>query len=265
MHRSIMAIRGAIVLNGCDRMRAAPTLKTVAHGREELPAGHCAERHRHLEPYAIVVIRGEFDQVSYAGRVRVRAGDLLVQPTLDAHANRMAPARSASILRLSWHDVDGLGGVFALPDIDALVRAAERDPREAGALARDQAAHARRRAGATDLPDQLAADLVGGGVVSLASWAERLGVARETASRAFSVAFGVPARQFRAELRARAAWLRIVRTRDSLARIAAATGFADQAHMTRGVRALTGTSPAAWRCDPRAGWFARPAGAPRRV
>ncbi|HEU4731148.1 MAG TPA: helix-turn-helix domain-containing protein [Kofleriaceae bacterium] len=47
-------------------------------------------------------------------------------------------------------------------------------------------------------------------------------------------------------------WLAIVRTRDSLAAIAAATGFADQAHMTRSVRALTGASPSAWRRDLRA-------------
>lgn len=77
-------------------------------------------------------------------------------------------------------------------------------------------------------------------------------MARETASRAFTAAFGVPARQFRSELRARAAWLQVVRTRDSLAAIAVATGFADQAHMTRHVRALTGASPARWRRDPRA-------------
>src|SRR6185436_1839453 len=93
----------------------------------------------------------------------------------------------------------------------------------------------------------LAADLLCGHVASLSDWAEHRGVARETVSRAFSAAFGVPARQFRTELRARDAWLRIVRTRESLAQIAAATGFADQAHMTRNIRALTGASPATWR------------------
>ena len=102
-----------------------------------------------------------------------------------------------------------------------------------------------------DLPDLLAAELAAGDVPDLARWAEHRGVARETASRAFTAAFGVPARRFRCELRARAAWLQIVRTRDGLAAIAAAAGFADQAHMTRHVRALTGASPARWRRDPR--------------
>jgi AraC-like DNA-binding protein len=237
--------------------RSARALRTVLPGREELPAGYSVGRHRHLQPYAIAIIRGQFDQVSYAGRVRVRAGDLLVQPTLDAHANRMRPSWSASILRLPWSDVDGLGGVFALPDLDAIVRAAERDPIAAGELAREQWRRTASRRGAVDLPDELASDVVEGRVPSLEGWAAQRGVARETVSRAFSAAFGVSARQFRAEVRARDAWLRIVRTRDGLAQIAAAAGFADQAHMTRSVSALTGASPAAWRRDPRAREFCR--------
>jgi AraC-like DNA-binding protein len=80
-------------------------------------------------------------------------------------------------------------------------------------------------------------------------------MARETVARGFSAAFGVSARQFRTEMKARDAWLRVVRTRDRLADIAASAGFADQAHMTRRIRALTGASPAAWRRDPRTRGF----------
>ena len=238
---------------------ARPRLKTIAPGCEELAPGHHAPRHRHLEPYAIVVVRGRFDQVSYAGRVRVTAGDLLVQPTLDSHANRMADPRGARILRLPWWDVDDLGGVVALHDLDAVVRAAERDPLEAAELARAQwGRRPGRRRAANDLPDQLAAELAVDGVASLAAWAARVGVTRETVSREFSAAFGVSARQFRVELKARAAWLAIVRTCAPLAALSAATGFADQAHMTRCVRALTGASPAAWRRDSRALGLQRP-------
>ena len=243
-------------MNECDGAATpgAPRspLRCVPWGREALPSGHDQSRHQHLHPYAIVVISGQFDQVGYAGRIRVRAGDLLVQPTLDAHANRMPRARGADILRLPWPDVDDLGGAIALGDLDAIVRAAERDLAAASAVARAQAALAgppRRRI--LDLPDLLAAELATGSVPDLARWAEQRGVARETASRAFTAAFGVPARRFRCELRARAAWLQIVRTGDDLAAIAAATGFADQAHMTRDMRALTGASPARWRRDPR--------------
>lgn len=220
-------------------------LKTIAHGRERIPGGHDLPRHRHREAYAIVVVRGAFAQTGYAGRLRACAGDLVIQPTLDTHANA-TPYPGVTILRLPWPDVDR-GGAMALVDLDAIVRAAERDVREATAIARAQVRAMAPRACLRDLPDLLAADLVDGRVASLSAWAESAGVARETCARAFTTAFGVPARTFRRELRARAAWLSIVRTRESLAAIAHATGFADQAHMTRHVHTLTGRPPAAWR------------------
>jgi len=187
--------------------------------------------------------------------MRVGPGDLLVMPALDAHANAMPTGGGATIVRLPWHDVDDLGGVFALRDLDSIVRAAERDPVAAAALAREQRSTPHGRA--CDLPDLLASALVDDGVASLAGWAAASGVARETLSREFTAAFGISARQFRAELKARAAWLRVVRTRDPLADIASAGGFADQAHMTRHVCRLTGLSPGAWRRDLRAAPYHR--------
>lgn len=222
-------------------------LKSIVAGCEELRAGHHLPRHRHLEPYAIVVLRGCFDQVSYAGRVHVRTGNLLVQPPLDCHANHLR-SRGARILRLPWHDVDGLGGVYEV-DIDAIARAAERDVHEAVHIARVH--HRAIGVRKNDWPDSLAGAIATGNVVSLGAWAEEHGIARETVSRGFSSAYGVTARAFRLELRARDAWLRIVRSREPLAQIAAATGFADQAHMTRAVRALTGRPPVAWRTPAR--------------
>jgi AraC-like DNA-binding protein len=145
--------------------------------------------------------------------------------------------------------------VFAVRDIDAIARAAERDVREAAELAREQ--RGPRRSQSADLPDLLATRIAVGELTSLSAWAERHGVTRETASREFTAAFGVSARQFRSELKARDAWLRIVRTRTPLADIAAATGFADQAHMTRHVGALTGASPAMWRRDARVAAYRR--------
>ena len=49
------------------------------------------------------------------------------------------------------------------------------------------------------------------------------------------------------EFKAREAWIRTVTRRDSLAFIASELGYADQAHMTRAVRMLTGAPPDAWR------------------
>lgn len=232
-------------------------LKQIRYGRERLEPGHCLPRHRHLAAYAIVMLRGTFDQAGYAGRFRFVTGELLVQPTLDCHVNRMARTSGATILRLPWHDADDLGGVYPLDDVDAIARAAERDVHQAAAVAREQCRRSRARSTPGDLPDLLATDLAASKVTSLRSWAERTGVARETASRAFSSAFGVSARRFRAELQAREAWLRIVRTTDPLVDIAVSTGFADQPHMTRSVGRLTGASPVSWRRDARVASFRR--------
>lgn len=225
-----------------------PRLRTIECGLEHLPAGACRARHRHREAYAIVVLAGGFEQAGYAGRLQPGAGDLLIQPALDAHANWMPRRRGATILRLPWHDEGDLGGLYALADADAVARAAERDLHAATSLAREQwALRTERRLPRSDLPDLLARELAAGQVASLSAWAEHAGVARESLSRAFRAAYGVSARQLRLELRTRAAWVAIRRTCEPLSAIALAAGFADQAHMTRSVRALTGAPPMAWR------------------
>jgi len=66
-------------------------------------------------------------------------------------------------------------------------------------------------------------------------------------ARAFRTAFGRPPSQFRQDWRAASAIDRIVRSDLALAEVAIATGFADQAHMTRAVTAAAGWSPAALR------------------
>jgi len=228
-------------LNECDRLKSVPI------GRERLPAGYHLPRHRHHEAYALLVVGGKLAQVGYAGRLVVETGHLLIQPVLDCHANEMV-SPGAEILRLPWPSAE-VGGAFALRDPDAVIRAAEHDAREATELAR--ATCIAQLPAKNDLPDELARALAEGRVSSLRAWATEHGVARETVSRAFRQAWGVDARRYRCELRARNAWLQITTTTHSLASIAMATAFADQAHMTHGVRALTGRSPGAWRERPR--------------
>ena len=222
-----------------------PVLREVRPGRETLAAGLAMPRHRHADAYALVVVAGTLEQVSYAGRVRLQSGDMLVQPTLDCHSN---VTRGVSVLRLAWPAVDSLGGVYHLSELDSIVRAAERDADEASALAQ-AAVHRQSLCGgsATDWPDQLARDLAAGRVRRLRDWAEANGLEPETVSRGFARAYGVGPARFAHELKMRTAWLAIARTRQSLAAIAAEAGFADQSHMTRSVKALTGASPRAWR------------------
>jgi AraC-like DNA-binding protein len=222
-------------------------LKSVAFGPDFVPRDAHLPRHRHLEAYAIVLVRGVFDQVSYAGRVRVTEGDVLIQPTLDCHANRMV-SDGARIFRLPWEHGGGLGGLYRLRDLDAVARIAERDAAEATLCVRDQLRQgAHRKAGASDWPDVFAAQLVSGDVTAIGGWAEQLGLARETVARGFVKAYGVSPRRFRLETKVRNAWLAVVETNESLASIAARLGFSDQPHLTRAMSELTGWTPAAWR------------------
>ena len=70
--------------------------------------------------------------------------------------------------------------------------------------------------------------------------------AAEHLSRGFGRVFGVTPQRFRLETRARAA-LADLSGPATLAEVAALHGFADQAHMTRSVRDLTGATPGAWK------------------
>ena len=130
-------------------------------------------------------------------------------------------------------------------DPDAVVRLAERDSRAAAELLVE---HLRPgTAPLADAPDVLARRLSELEPPRIRAWAEAHGISRSCAFRWFRAAYGVAPARFRVEARARRAWRRILEDAAPLATIAAAEGFADQAHMTRDVRALTGRSPAAWR------------------
>ena len=229
----------------------AVTLRTVASGLERLERSGWLPRHRHRDAYALIAVDGIFEQVSYAGRVVARPGDLLVQPTLDCHANR-ALSEHVRVLRLPWRFEPGTGGVHALRDLDAVVRAAQRSPDEALALIeREVALSASRAARDGDWEDELAQQIVAGRVGELRDWAHANAIAPETVSRGFHLRFGVTPSRFRLEWRTRAACLRLASRAGALRDIAAETGFADQAHMSRCVLDMTGATPGEWRTSSR--------------
>jgi AraC-like DNA-binding protein len=226
----------------------SPYFRRVTPGIETLPASFSLPRHRHLRAYATVVLAGSFEESGYAGRIRTAAGDVLIHPAMDCHANQMISA-GVKLIRLDWADRSGVGGLYHLDDVDEIARAAEKDV-VAAALLLESSLRAKAMPSPrvrNDWPDLLQETFAKNVSTEIGTWAEGNGLARETVSRGFAAAYGIAPTVFRAELRARAAWLRVTRGADDLCRIAADTGFADQAHMTRWIHRITGAPPAVWR------------------
>ena len=230
-------------------MAGLARFRGITPGIETLPDRFSLPRHRHLHAYATVVLAGTFDECGYVGRIRATAGDVLIHPVLDCHANQMVSA-GVKLIRLEWPDSSAVAeGLYHLDDVDAVARTAEQDVFEAGALL-EQLLLTRRLPSPgrrNDWPDLLLVDLAGNRAPEISTWAEGSGLARETVSRGFAAAYGVAPSVMRAELRARSAFLQITQGSESLGRIAADTGFADQAHMTRWIHRMTGAPPAVWR------------------
>lgn len=212
-------------------------------GRELCDSGDLP-RHRHAAGYMTLILAGGYDEAGDVGRFRVRPGDLLVHRPFEAHRNAFG-TRTAEVINLPLVDLPNLAALNRIADADLVVRLAERDP---AAAAQAAAARALPAAGEEDWPDALAEALrTRRNLFRIGQWARDRGLAPASVSRGFRRLFGTTPERYRAEARARQAWSRIVRTSQPLAAIACDLGFADQAHMTRGVGTVTGQPPARWR------------------
>lgn len=212
-------------------------------GVQRYPAGQCLPRHRHAHGYVALVLGGDYEESGDQGRVAVRPGTVVVHGDWTAHRDHFG-ARGAHVLNLPV--ARGLApGAGQIADPDTAARLAERDPQAAADYVRDHF-----RAGAAnrdDWPDLLAAALVGDPDIMLADWAERAGLNPASISRGFARAYGVSPKRFRLEARTRRALAALDGWRGSLADLAADRGFADQAHLTRSIVAMTGIPPALHR------------------
>jgi AraC-like DNA-binding protein len=219
--------------------------RSVRFGVETLPDHQVLRpRHRHGPGYATVVLAGNFIEWGFAGRMVARAGDVLLHGRFDCHADAPQGLRPIQILRLPWDD-DLRDGHFVTGDPDRLAQIAERDPYEAmRILAHELGAVGRREQHWTDA---LAVRLASPAKLSLRHWATDRGLRPEELSRGFRCTFGVSPKRFRLEVRARRAWGAVVTSYRALTDIAQDYEFADLAHMSRSIRALTGQSPTAWR------------------
>jgi AraC-like DNA-binding protein len=221
--------------------------RVVRFGPERIAFNKEMPRHRHVHAYATLVLAGEFEQFSYAGRLMLQAGDVLINPTLDCHSNRMRSPTGVTLIRLPWQHDSSFGGVYRNLSTDTIEAVAGHDSAQAAGLLEEQLAGKLPTSfPLQDWPDRLAIDLRTTPRLRIAQWAVNHGVTREYAWRSFYRTFGVSPSQFRSEINSRAALMAIVRLNEPLSKIAADCGFSDQSHMTRAVKSLIGISPA--RC-----------------
>lgn len=200
--------------------------------------------HAHRRPYAAVVLAGSYIEAGDGGRRRVSAGDVIIHTPFCAHGDRF-DGTACEIVNLDLSTTQALRlNSCRTPDPEALLRDLDADP---SALDRLLDPANGPPALETDLPDRLAAELDTAGEINLADWADRHATAPRTLRRQFGQVYGITPAHYRARARARLAWRRVVEARDPLAAVALDTGFADQAHMTRAITALTGASPRFWR------------------
>ncbi len=210
----------------------------------EGPARH-VERHRHIEPYAALVLRGGYVEAGDSGRFHASPGDVLLHDGFEAHQDRFGRS-GAEILNLPLPASPPFP-FGRIADPDAVVKLAEHDARAAADALLNQLEM--RDAGRGDWPDLLAKDLRSGRVPSLAGWASGHGILATSLSRGFTLAYGISPQRYRAEQRGARAARALRSSRASLSEIAFASGFADQPHMTRMLRSLYGAPPGRLRYD----------------
>jgi AraC-like DNA-binding protein len=208
-----------------------PAFQTLTAGR--------MERHRHVHGYAALVLAGGYVEAGDRGRFDARAGQVLIHGAWESHMDAFRGA-GAVVLNLPFAGGTTFGA-GRVDDPDALARTAERDL-VAAALLLDETLEP-FEAAMDDWPDRLAAALRRDPGLALEGWAAGEGLKPETVSRGFRQAFGTTPKRYRAEQRGLAAVRALERRDDPPAALAAELGFADQAHMSRAVTALTGLTP----------------------
>ena len=217
---------------------------TISNGREHWEPHANIERHRHEHAYAALVLSGSYEESGSRGRFRVNPGDVLFHDSFDAHLDRFC-AGGAQILNLLVQSFSPGISIGRIADPDTVVRIAERDAQEAVAHLCAQLRPLQRVH--YDWQDVLAADLLEDRCFSLDQWARNHDLAPATVSRGFRKIFGITPAEFRSEARTHRALAMIAANEAPLASIAANAGFADQAHMSRAIRLLTGSTPGLWR------------------
>lgn len=199
------------------------------------------ERHRHRSGYAALVLSGKYEEVGDTGRWSIEEGDVVYHRPFEAHANRILT--SCKVVNILIPPFVRLPSVFRVVQSEDLIKFANLGWPELSELL---IPHETKTSFIFDWCDRLAEDLQKQ-PIRLNHWAEDNGLRSETLSRQFKKVYGVSPARYRFSAQTRLALDLITHRVGTLAEIAFQSGFADQAHMSRAVKMLTGYSPAAWQ------------------
>jgi AraC-like DNA-binding protein len=201
--------------------------------------------HIHKRAYAALVLSGCYEEAGDSGRHLVQAGNVVLHEAFEAHLDRI-PRLGATVVNVPLPAQYAFrSGVATVDDPDEIVRLVEKGDSEAAALLLWSGEITDPEF--QDWPDELAASLTQNASLNFSRWSEVKGISGWDVSRGFAKVFGISPCAFRARARTRQAWRAIRTANTPLSAIAAHFGFADQAHMTRSVKTLTGKCPSAWR------------------
>lgn len=198
-------------------------------------------RHRHRNGYAALVLSGKYEEVGDTGRWRIDEGDVVYHRPFEAHANRILT--SCKVMNIPVPAFVRLPSVFRITQIEDLIKFANLGwPQVSELLIPDET----KTSIIVDWCDRLAKDLQSN-PVRLKHWAKKNGIRTETLSRRFKQRYGVSPAHYRIEAQTRLALDLISHDSGKLVEIALASGFSDQAHMSRAVKVLTGYTPVEWQ------------------
>ena len=233
-----------------------------------VPGGTRFRRHEHDTLHLVAVVAGGFVETAGKGLCEVGPGTVRVSPPTRHHIDFGPDGTRCIVLELE-------AGMLAAPDRSVFF---DRDPRLArlathvdrvtrrrdlgrglaleGATAELVAQVRRRLEGRWPKPApgwlEEARELLHDAAVppSLGQLATVVGVHRVTLARAFRDHYGTPVGAYARRLRLERARRLLARGDVAPAAVAASTGFADQAHLTRAFRAAFGVTPGRLRVRP---------------
>jgi AraC-like DNA-binding protein len=201
-------------------------------------------RHSHHQAYAALLLSGSFEEAGDRGRFSVETGDAILHDSFEAHTDRFSSSKTV-VVNLPLPSGHFRPGAVKVSDPDLIAKLAATNPREAGEVLLSMVQHIQPSQG--DWPDTLARELLEDPSLPLGSWAEHNNLAAWVVTRGFARVFDATPESFRWRARTLRAWKMLQTTDRPLVEIGLEVGFADQAHMTRCVKQVTGASPNAWR------------------